>query len=55
MCHNEIALCAQNIDTILGSIVNNNWEEHVESDDCQSDPTSIVSMELGLPTIEPHA
>ena len=22
MCHNEIRLCAQNIDTILGSVVN---------------------------------
>ena len=25
-CHDEIRLCAQNIDTILGSIVTTNWE-----------------------------
>jgi len=25
-CHDEIGLCAQDIDTLLGSIVTTNWE-----------------------------
>jgi hypothetical protein len=29
MCYNEIGLCAQNLDAILGSIFNTIWKDYV--------------------------